>query len=405
MSKLDQSPSLTQVAVIGGGRWARVIAETLSGILPPRTALSIHTPRNADLTAAWAVERGLAGRIAISPALPEPAPDMAAIIANAARDHRHVAAWALERRLPVLVEKPVTLTAVETAELIRMAKDGGTLLCAGHVFLFASYFQRFAQMLRGQGPATALRVQWTDPVAEQRHGEKKTYDPGLPLHADWLPHVLAMLWALIPSGPTDIEDLIVERGGAREILRLTISSVPATIELERNGKTRTRIIEADSREGPLTLDFSAEPGTISRSVGSASADPAWPSGGRPLALMLSAFLEAVSGAPVDPRLDIATGHRANLVIDAVSAQYHRALLPWTAEKLRVSAGGADSDLKYRLAERLQAQGLLPLDVLEAKMAEFIGQYGGAAGARHFVEEAATASEVSTGPDGLGDTRA
>jgi hypothetical protein len=181
--------------------------------------------------------------------------------------------------------------------------------------------------------------------------------------------VLSLLWGLLPEGRTEVLNVNVTRGGAREDLRLGVDGVPADVRLERNSDLRRRLIAIVNERGRWVLDFSTEPGVVSGPDGAASADPDWRSSGRPMARMLAAFLRAATGEPADPRLSIDLGHRANRIIDTVAAEYERQLLPWAAEKMRLSgAAVADPDLRYRLTERLQEHERLSPERLDAEIA-------------------------------------
>ena len=129
------------VAVIGGGRWARVLLEVLSGIVPPFVQISVHSPRNSQSMLTWASARGLGERIQVSSIYPEvtAGESCAVIVANAARDHEKAIEWALSRCLPVLVEKPITLSFAATQRLSELAISQKTYLAAAHVFHFARF--------------------------------------------------------------------------------------------------------------------------------------------------------------------------------------------------------------------------------------------------------------------------
>ncbi|MDB5526946.1 MAG: oxidoreductase [Devosia sp.] len=370
----------SHVVVIGGGRWARVIATVLLELLPAHVPITIQTVRGRAGMLEWAQRQGLSGRISVVTERPAPADRMAVIVANAAADHAEAARWALAHRLPVLVEKPVTTRADDTAALMALAQANDTLLCAGHVFLFAGYFREFVERLQTGGSVTALHLRWSDAATETRHGEAKSYDASVSIHADWLPHILSMLGTVL-AGTTAITGLAVARGGASEALALRFDNVPATIELERNACERVRRLEVMTERGPFVLDFSSEPGTTIAPDGSRSIPAQWSSADRPLATMLRAFLAAAAGGPQDARLAVAIGYQANLVIDSMSGLYQQAVLPWTAEKLRVSGDLNDADLRYRLAEQLQADGRLDPAELDAEMARFIGQNSGESASR------------------------
>lgn len=311
------------VAVIGGGRWARVLTEVLCDLVPPSVGISVHSLHNANAMLIWAKSRGFAQRIQISSDWPKfhSGSVNAAIVANAARDHEKAVEWALSAGVPVLVEKPITVTAATSQRLVDMAKIRNIRFAAAHVFLFAKYFENFSKFVFESGNIRRLRVHWIDPRLEERYGERKQFDPTLPIFTDCLPHVLSMIGVLVPNLPQKCENLKFLRGGARLELELSVGDIPCNVQLERNSDKRQRTIEVDTTQQILKLDFSKEPGIIVSGSETIDADPDWMLKKRPLTRMLTAFLQWAAGGEFDSRLDIEIGLRANRVIDQVSDLY------------------------------------------------------------------------------------
>jgi predicted dehydrogenase len=342
------------IAVIGGGRWARVLLEVLCSLVPPTVRLSAHSPHNAGAMQAWVLARGLEHRIRVLSEYPKviAGKSGAVIVANAARDHEKAIEWALSERLPVLVEKPVTLSSAATQRMADLAMSKETYLASAHVFLFARYVDVFSKLVSEGGGVQSIRVQWMDPQAESRYGEVKSYDPGLTVYADWLPHIISILGSLSPDSMQVLQKLEVLRGGAYLKLDIQLGDTPCEIELVRNGNGRQRLIEVTTRHGPITLDFAKEPGTIVSGTTARYGDPAWESEPRPVSGMLRAFLLGAAGGGRDERLDIGIGLRANQLIDQLTPAYHAALSSWLSKKYPVPGDGVDADLRYAFSEIL-----------------------------------------------------
>src|SRR5688572_25945732 len=102
-----------RIAVIGGGRWARAIVGSLV-LLPDDAHITVHTRSSAAAMNEWVRSRDLTAHVTVTTAQPAfaagEAPN-AIIVANAASDHERAALRALDSGIPVLVEKPVALTA------------------------------------------------------------------------------------------------------------------------------------------------------------------------------------------------------------------------------------------------------------------------------------------------------
>lgn len=344
------------IAVIGGGRWARVLTEVLCGMVPSSATLSVHSAHNAKGMETWALERGLDRRLTISALLPDfsPGSSSAVIVVNAARDHEDAVTWSIATGVPVLVEKPLTMNYNSALRLSNAARRQGTYLATAHVFLFAGYLERFAKLVRDADAVRTISVRWMDPPAEQRYGEAKNYDPGLTIFADWLPHVVSIIGTLTDRQFQQCENLKVFRGGAELELELSFADLPCKVFLARNGDVRQRIVEVATRTEVLTLDFSCEPGTITSCPTTTCADPEWNLKARPVARMLQAFLQGAAGGGYDGRLDSEIGVCGCKIIDEVASLYRAALSPWVESRLRLP-DYEDADLRYALTELIHAE--------------------------------------------------
>jgi predicted dehydrogenase len=339
---------------------------------------------------AWALARGLGERIEISSTWPQfsAAGPHAVIVVNAARDHEKAAEWALSAGVPVLVEKPIALTVAGSQRLADLAHRRHARFAAAHIFLFARYLDRFSRLVAEAGRIRSLRVEWTDPRSESRYGEHKRYDPSLPVFSDWLPHALSILGALAPGSPGKCEITKFLRGGAHLELCLGFGDVPCRIQLARNSDQRRRIVEVVAEQKVLQLDFSKEPGIITRDSMTLVGDPDWETKRRPAASMLAAFLRWAGGGEHDSRLDAEIGLRACRIIDQAMDEYRPVLTAWLVAKL-ASPGPVDDDLRYALSEMLQSSGPISANVIERRIERVRQQFSGTNGAR-WLDELANA---------------
>ena len=345
----------TNVLVIGGGRWSRVLVGVLCELAPPAVNLFVHSPSNAAAMSEWASMRGIGTRLKVSSFFPGQlaGASSAIIVANAACDHEMSVERALCLGAPVLVEKPIALNFSSARRLAELARMQNARLAAANVFLFAGYVERFSKIVAESPGLRSVRVRWSDPRTEIRHGEAKSYDPALPVYADWLPHIISVLTALAGSRPIRCKKVNVMRGGAELEIDLMLGTTPCSIALARNGSSRKRRFEVEAGRNIATLDFSEEPGTIGLDSTSECADPCWASHPKPVSRMLTAFLEGASSGVWDDRLDVSIGLRACDVIEQVSHLYRTALLPWLSQRLL--AGENDDDLRYALSEILLSE--------------------------------------------------
>lgn len=361
MTVLNIDSSISRVVVIGGGRWARVVVEVLHRMLPANVSLSVHSKRNVSMlqTSLRALEG--ASRVEVSAEWPElrKARDSVVIVVNAARDHADAVRRALEAGASVLVEKPVALTAREVEALMRLAQKKGLCLAAAHVFMFARYLEHFVEHVVSGGEVQTIHIRWADPRVESRYGEQKSYDPGVPVYMDWLPHVLSILNRLVPGESPLLENLEFIRGGARLILKVSLGRKTCLIDLERHALRRDRKIEVNVESGrTYQLDFSSEPGRIYDGHHWYSGDPEWDQLPRPLTTMFNAFLLWASGGEKDARLGCEFGLLVSQFIDKVGDMYKRLQSDWLSRQLSSSMLVVQEDIDYALGELVQAHGSL-----------------------------------------------
>lgn len=340
-----------KISVIGGGRWARTIASVLCGLPGRSDRITMHSPSNAAGVEAWAAQPRFAGRLTAVGAWPAlgagPERPDAVIVANRVGDHFAAAAAALASGIPVLVEKPVAPSRGRIEELNDIAQANGAALGASHVFLFARYIEAYAASVATLGRPEGLRLVWTDGASDIRRGEAKSYDPAVTLFDDVLPHIVPMV------GELQLRDLAlvsldVQRGGARLAIEAQAQERPVSLLIARNDERRRRHIEVETAAGvAATLDFADEPGFIDIAGKRVNGDPQWDTALRPLGTMLSAFMAAVEGAPLDPRLSPGRAIASAALADAIRERYIAHQVQWLEQRL---GEPLDPALDYALAE-------------------------------------------------------
>ncbi|WP_081610070.1 Gfo/Idh/MocA family oxidoreductase [Mariprofundus ferrooxydans] len=368
------------IVVAGGGRWARVLTEVLCRLLPFSVTITVYSPHCADAMATWAEAKGLHGRVSTSSVWPvfPLGQSSAMVVANAARDHYRTAKKALESRMPVLVEKPLTLSFSDSQDLARIAQANHVYLAPAHVFLFAPYLDAFSRLVSSSGKISCVKVFWSDPKSEQRYGEGKYYDPALPVYADWMPHVLSALSTVVSIDLCECEHVHFFKGGAQIKLMLRLGDVQCEVNLIRNGESRRRIVDVVTDSGRSKLDFSTEPGVIYQDSCVVPEDTTsyWREDKGPVARMLDAFFQGVVCDELrDKRLDIGLGLRCSMMIDQIEGQYQQLQGEW----LQVALGTfdqTDEHLQYGLGEILQLRGPVSSERLANMLARIRSAFTG-----------------------------
>jgi hypothetical protein len=349
---------IENVVIIGGGRWARVIIEVLCDILNPSSNILIYSPHNYLLMNEWILENKAEKRIKILRRFPISFPThQKVIIANAAKDHYKSALMAIRSGAEVLVEKPVALNYKQAEEIYNFAKKNNKIVCASHVFLFASYIKNFHNLIKDSGKIEKIRILWEDPVIERRHGELKKFDDGLPVIADCLPHALSIISMFAPINISyKIIKLQIHNGGSKVNINIESSGIPIEICLIRNGSQRTRIVEILVEEKKNTLDFSTEPGIIKLGNKKISGDLNWDHEPKPLKQLLSSFLSGANDKQFDRRLDFKFGVQFSKLIDDLLRIYKKSQLKWIINSIE-SENVLNQDLVYAINELNISNGL------------------------------------------------
>ncbi len=306
----------------------------------------------------WVQENKIGSKVSVFSVLPEKGSSgfpNAVVVVNSTKDHEKAIEWAISNHLPVLAEKPMTLSFESTYRLIRLANEKKVHLAAAHVFRFARYLENFSELLKNR-TVQSVRITWMDSCAETRYGEAKKYDSSLPIYKDLLPHICSILSVLgfpLPEKPDSIELL---RGGAYLKISFHQGSISIDVELQRDGDKRRRLIEVETNSGKLFLDFSTEPGFIYDGTKKIDADPEWNSGKRPIARMLTAFLEWIAHDVYDNRLDGELGLKASELMETVEKKYDPEMKKWLNQEFsKYSGGEITEDLRYALTEIFQTK--------------------------------------------------
>ena len=213
-----------RIAIIGSGRWARVIAQTLCALPGVDHQILMFSRSQVAGLSDWIKSQGLTERISAEPGWPdfgrrfgfrggnrrEPRkrPRRRCFRCRSARDCRRLSRsrWRAAR--------------ARSSDLAELATRNATMLAASHVLLFARYVDAFASLVGSSGKIKSIEVAWSDPAREIRYGELKSYDPSLPIIDDILPHVVPLVLRLGVESLTPAA-VGVSRGGAQVDMDLT----------------------------------------------------------------------------------------------------------------------------------------------------------------------------------------
>jgi predicted dehydrogenase len=135
--------SRLRVAVIGAGSWGRNHVRTIASLQEAELAAvcDVDAQRRAQVSRQFPAVTVTAD---VDEALDRAD---AVVVATPAVDHPGLAVAAIERGLPVLVEKPFALTAAEARRVAELADRKGVPVVAGHLLLFHPAVVRLREMV------------------------------------------------------------------------------------------------------------------------------------------------------------------------------------------------------------------------------------------------------------------
>lgn len=298
-----------RLGLAGFGRWGRILMRnmaahsriTLAALASRQPDAALQVPEGCRVVADWRelLAMGLDGLVVATP----PA------------THAEIGLAAIKQGLPLLLEKPLTLSVAEARTLTDAAERAEALVMVDHIHLFSPAWRRLKELLPGLGAIKALTG------LAGNHGPYRTDTPVL---WDWGAHDLAMIFDLMTGPPGRLEAHRSERravsGGVGEtiVLELDFAGVPARATLSTL-MDKTRRFTVVCAGGTLVYDGSgAVPLTL-------DGFPVAVVGGTPVEALFDRFAQAIAAGMRD-RSGLGLGLR---VVQALAAC--EALLPAASE--------------------------------------------------------------------------
>lgn len=292
-----------RLGLIGAGPWGRNYIHTIAGLKGVRLArLASRNPESPALV-------GPDCRISADWRELLAAEDLdGVIVATPPTLHAEMAGAAIDRGLPVLVEKPMTTDLGDAAALVERAGAKGAIFKVDHIHLYSAAWEALKHEAAALGPLRAVKTE---------AGNWGPFRRQTPMLWDWGSHDLAMCLDLIGRPPEKITarrlDARQTEDGHGEVLELGLDfgGVTASITIGNLFKEKKRLFRASFEGGTLVLDdtqedklrLTASPSSTSGGAG----DPLPVAGGTPLERAVSAFASAISeGVPdlSDARLGV-----------------------------------------------------------------------------------------------------
>lgn len=287
-----------RLGLVGAGRWGKRYVATiaqmegvqLTHLASGNPASATLVPPGCTLSSDWravAADRSLDGIILATP----PA------------THLEMALAAVAHGLPVLVEKPMTLSVEDACTLVDRAGRAGSLVMVGHTHLYSTAFR--ALKSRGAQLGELLHTR-------SGGGNWGPFRPDTPVLWDWAPHDVAMCLELFAATPTRIDARRVavqkSEGGTGETIEIALGfggARGAQIRVSNIERTKQRYFEAAFVRGTLVYDDLADKKLFYRTASGVATEAVPLDGSMPLTNEVSEFCRLIaSGQRTDSSLDL-----------------------------------------------------------------------------------------------------
>jgi UDP-N-acetylglucosamine 3-dehydrogenase len=153
------------IAVIGAGYWGKKVAREVLELSRTTGAVKLHSIVDSSPATLEQCRREFDGvdlRLDYKSLLEDP--ELSGVhICTPNATHFEVASAFLKRGKNALVEKPLTLTSIESLELVRLAQQQNVVLCIGHIHRFNNGVKELKRAVGAGvlGRLYYLRLEWT----------------------------------------------------------------------------------------------------------------------------------------------------------------------------------------------------------------------------------------------------
>lgn len=201
-------PATLRLGLAGAGRWGRNYIRTIAGLQDVRLVrVASGNPQSAALVPADCQVVGswhdLIDRSALD----------GIIVATPPASHAEIARAAILTGIPVLIEKPLALSAAEARALRDLANERRVYALVEHTHLFSPAFRALKGLVARYGGIREIRSE---------AGNHGPYRRDVPVLWDWGPHDVAMCLDIMQAAPNSIAYTLHERVENEEGLGETV---------------------------------------------------------------------------------------------------------------------------------------------------------------------------------------
>src|SRR5438128_2234057 len=167
--------SRLNIAVIGAGYWGKKVIAQILDIARTGDEINLHSIADSSPIALEQCRKEfgpLNYRLDYHELLSDPKVS-AVHLCSPNHTHFEIASEFLRQGKHVLVEKPLAIKSREAYELVRLAREHGSVLCTGHVHRFNNGVRGLRRLMASGilGDVYYLRLKWTGYLAIQNNRE------------------------------------------------------------------------------------------------------------------------------------------------------------------------------------------------------------------------------------------
>jgi predicted dehydrogenase len=296
-------PAPLRLGLAGAGRWGRNYMRTIAGL--PEVRLAAVASRNPETPRLMPPD---CKAVASWHDLIDPSALDGIVIATPPSTHAEIARAAILKGIPVLIEKPLALSAAEARAIRDLANERRVYALVEHTHLFSPAFRALKGLVARYGGIREIHSE---------AGNHGPYRRDVSVLWDWGPHDVAMCLDLMHAAPNSIACTLHERVEKEEGMAETVgidlafpSGVVASILLS-NMRDRKRRFSVRCAGADLVYDdLSAQKLLVDRT-------PVPVAGELPLTVAVREFASTIAARGAD-RSSLDLGVRVVEVLEACS---------------------------------------------------------------------------------------
>ena len=297
------------LALIGCGRWGRIIVRTIPRITGARLSHVVsNNPETATIVPAGCTVSGDWSHVIAADDVD------AVLIATPPDTHAAIMLAAIDQGKPFFVEKPMAMNAAEALDVQSRAEAAGVFGMVDHIHLFSPAFRQLCAMSVRLGPITSIEAM----------AGKNAPDVTTPVIWDWGPHDVAMCLHLLGRQPSEVSAMTdnVPTPGSGSLVKLRLDfaapEISANLAFSNNLDAHLRRFRVAHRDGTLTYEDAGNPALLfSPNEANAAARKIECDRTLPLDIALTDFCTAVRQGSQDNR-SLSIGVETIKILEAAS---------------------------------------------------------------------------------------